>query len=195
VATLIERPELTQAEFMALQEEGGGFEYEEGELVPIVSIEGRQSTAWGEVYLALALHVRHHHLGRVWLDLLTYLEASGLVRYFPDLAYLANDVLDRYDGSKIVGAPTLVVEVSAPTGGDREEGIKKTNYHRYGVPWYWIVNTRRRVTEEYRREADEYLLVSQTPFEAPFHPQLFPGLEILVAPAEDVAAVRQPSAP
>jgi Uma2 family endonuclease len=184
MTTLSPSKELTQAEFMALQKDEPGFEYEEGELVPIMSVEGRQSTAWTEVLLALGSYVRQHRLGRVWLDLLTYLEPSGVIRYFPDVVYLANDVLDRFDGSKIVGAPTLVVEVTAPGDDEREEGIKKVNYHRYGVPWYWIVNTRRGLTEEYRREEAAYALVSETAFTAPFRPQLFPGLETTVAPED-----------
>jgi hypothetical protein len=35
-------------------------------------------------------------------------------------------------------------------------------------------------TREYRREEAQYALVSDTPFDAPFRPALFPGLEIVV---------------
>src|SRR5262245_38849173 len=121
MATLAERKELTQEEFMALQQDEPGFEYDEGESIPLMSVEGRQSTAWSEVHGELFAYLKQHRLGRVWLDILTYLEPSGSIRYFPDLAYLAREVLDHYDGSKIVGAPSLVVEVTAPGDDEREE--------------------------------------------------------------------------
>jgi Uma2 family endonuclease len=134
--------------------------------------------------VALSNHVRRHDLGRAWLDVITYLDAEGTVRYFPDIAYLSNDVMHRRGRRRIVGAPTLVVEVTAPDSDEREEGEKKANYHAAGVPWYWVVNTVRGRTEEYRREDGGYALVSDTPFDAPFRPQLFPGLEIVLAPEE-----------
>jgi Uma2 family endonuclease len=184
----ITRSRLTQAEFMALQEEGAGVEYERGRLIPLMPVEGQQSTAWSEVHLALGQHVRRHRLGLVRIDLLTYLDPDGEVRYFPDIVYLSNDARDRFDGSKVVGPPTLVVEVTAPDADEREEGEKKQNYHAAGVPWYWIVNLRRGHTEEYQWAPEEYQLLSEIPLAAPFRPALFPGLEIVAVPGESSLA-------
>ena len=55
---------------------------------------------------------------------------------------------------------------------------KKTNYHAAGVPWYWIADVVIRQTEEYRWTPDGYHLVSRTPFDGDFRPELFPGLRI-----------------
>lgn len=177
---IIEKP-LDQDEFMRLQQEGAGYEYEHGKLIPLMPVEGRQSSTWGDIYLALGNHVQRQRLGKAWLDLLTYLDPAGDVRYFPDIVYLANDVLDRYDGRKIVGAPTLVVEVTSPDTDEPDEGRKKRQYHAAGVPWYWVASSVENVLREYRHEEARYALVSETPFGVPFRPQLFPGLEIVVS--------------
>lgn len=77
-----------------------------------------------------------------------------------------------------------MVEVTTPDSDEAEEGRKKTRYHTAGVPWYWIVNTVRGCTEEYRWSEEGYLSVSETPLDKPFRPSLFPGLEIVAAPEE-----------
>lgn len=179
--TLAGQRPMTQEAFMRLQKEGEGFEYEYGRLIPLMPVEGNQSSAWSDLYLYVGAHVKQNRLGRAWLDLLTYLDPEGNVRYFPDVVYLANDRLHQFDGRKVVGPPTLAVEVTTPDSDDAEEGRKKLNYHRVRVPWYWVVNTMRRWTEEYRWEEAVYVLVSRTPFEEVFQPALFPGLQIVLA--------------
>ena len=181
MTAVLERPPLSQEEFMALQFEGGGYEYVFGELVPLMSVEGRQSTAWTYFIGHLFGHVMAHQLGLVRIDVLTYLDEAGLVRYFPDIVYLAHDSPGYFDGTKVVGAPTLAVEVTSPKSDKREEAEKKDNYHRFGVEWYWVVNTKTSVTEEYHSAPNGYELVSRTAFTKPFRPQLFPGLEITIS--------------
>jgi Uma2 family endonuclease len=184
MAAITENQTLGFDEFMRLQEEGAGFEYEYGRFIPLSPVEIQQSTVVGEFHWSLTSYVKQHRCGRVWLDVITYLDTEGKVRYFPDIVYLANDVMDRCDGRRIVGAPTLVVEVTTPETDSREEGPKKIQYHAAGVPWYWVANLVRGRTEEYRYEETGYVLVSDTPFNTPFRSALFPNLEILIAPDE-----------
>lgn len=181
MTALLERPQMSQDEFMALQFEEGGCEYVFGELVPLMSVEGRQSTAWTEFIGQIYAHVKAHGLGLVRIDVLTYLDGAGQLRYFPDIVFLSPDAPGHFDGSKVVGAPTLAVEVTSPKSDSREENEKKDNYFRYGVEWYWVVNTVTSVTEEYRATAKGYDLSSQTAFTETFRPQLFPGLEITIS--------------
>ena len=187
MAIELERPTLTREEFFALQEcEKGdirGYEYEDGRLIPVSPVKGPQSSAWSDFMIELGYHVKHQGLGRIWLDLCVYLDPKGRRRYFPDIVYLANEDLHRYDGEVIMGPPTLVVEVSGKKSRERDRGPKKRAYHRAGVPWYWIVDVVTRQIEEYRWAAKGYELVSQTPFEGTFSPQLFPGLTFSQIPA------------
>jgi Uma2 family endonuclease len=177
----LDRPTLTREEFMALQGLEGdvrGYEYEDGNLIPVPPVHGPQSSAWGDVFGDLRQHVKLHRLGRVWPDMVVYLDPAGRKRYFPDIVYLANDRLHQYDGKVIVGPPTLVVEVSAETSQDRDRNTKLKAYHAAGVSWYWIVDVVSRESEEYHWTPAGYELVSRTPFPGQLRPVLFPGLTI-----------------
>jgi Uma2 family endonuclease len=182
MAIELERPTLSREEFKALQdpEDGDirGYEYEDGRLIPVPPVHGPQSSAWGDLYGELYQHVEQNSLGRVWIDLAVYLDPKGRRRYFPDIAFLANDVLDRYDSEVIVGAPTLVVEVSAESSRQRDSDTKLKAYHQAGVPWYWIADVTIRQIFEYRWTPERYELVSQVSFDGPFRPQLFLGLTL-----------------
>ena len=180
MAIELKRPSLTREEFLALQDpdagEVRGYEYEDGELIPVPPVHGPQSSAWGDLFARLYQHVERHGLGRVWIDLAVYLSPEGLKRYFPDIVYLASADLNRYDGEVIVGPPTLVVEVSAQNSRKRDAGPKKRAYHRAEVPWYWIADVVERQTEEYQWTPARYELISQTSLDGEFRPKLFPGL-------------------
>jgi Uma2 family endonuclease len=182
MAIKLERPTLTREEFSALQnlDEGDvrGYEYENGKLIPVPPVYGPQSSAWGDLFNRVQQHVKRRRLGRVWLDLVVYLDPAERKRYFPDIVYLANDRLQQYDGQAINGPPTLVVEVTAERSQERDRETKMKAYHEAGVPWYWIADVVSRQTEEYHWTPTGYELVSQTPFEGKFRPRLFPGLTI-----------------
>src|SRR5947209_17655711 len=105
---------LTQDEFMRLQFEGCGCEYEDGWLVEVPPVDATRGSAWSDLHWAVTDHVRRHRCGQVWLDTPTYLDEEGTVRHFPDIVYLANDVLHRSVGTRIVGPPTLEVEATTP---------------------------------------------------------------------------------
>jgi Uma2 family endonuclease len=180
VAIELDRPSLTREEFRALQdrEKGDvrGYEYEEGRLIPVPPVHGPQSSAWGDLFGKLFQHVEQRGLGRVWPDLAVYLDPKGRRRYFPDIVYLANEDLHRYDGEVVMGPPTLVVEVSAESSQERDRDAKMKAYHKARVPWYWIADVVTRQIEEYQWAPEGYQLVSTTAFDGDFRPQLFPDL-------------------
>lgn len=180
MAIKLDQPNLTREEFMALQDleevDVRGYEYEDGRLIPVPPVYGPQSSAWGDLFSRVQQHVKRRHLGRVWPDLAVYLDPGERKRYFPDIVYLANDRLQQYDGQVVVGPPTLVVEVTAEESQERDRETKMKAYHAAGVPWYWIADVVIRQIEEYQWTPAGYELVSQTPFESPFRPRLFPRL-------------------
>jgi Uma2 family endonuclease len=181
MAIELERPTLTREEFFALQDQEGGvrgYEYEDGKLIPVSPVKDPQGTTWHNLAGELRQHVKQSSLGRTWIDLCVYLDPRGRRRYFPDIIYLSNSDLYRYDGEVIIGPPTLVVEVSSKKSRERDRGPKKHAYHAAGIPWYWIVDTVTRQIEEYRWAEGGYELVSQTTFDGVFSPQLFPGWSV-----------------
>jgi len=176
---------LSETEFRRLQETDGsvrGYELENGRLVPMPPVYGSQGRAWGRLYRGLANFVEERSLGEVLLDQATYLGPGERRRYFPDIVYLSNEDLGRFDGEQVTGPPTMVCEVANATSWDRDHGEKSRAYFEAGVPWYWIVDLVEGQTKEYRRGGGGYELVSLTPLDQPFRPRLFPGLETVVAP-------------
>src|SRR5205807_3784004 len=77
----------------------------------------------------------------------------------PDLVYLSNQRREEIaTGTRIYGAPNLVIEILSPgtQNMERDRKVKLRLYDKYGVDECWIVDTRARAIEVYRRE-DERL--------------------------------------
>ena len=73
----------------------------------------------------------------------------------PDLVYLSNERRQEIaTGTRIYGAPNLVIEILSPgvQNMERDRKVKLKLYDKYGVDEYWIVDTRARAIEVYRRE-------------------------------------------
>src|SRR5207248_2059569 len=169
----------SEAEFRRLQDTDGsvrGYELDSGRLVPMPPAFEDQSSSWGDVYRRIGNYLEQNPIGKVWLDLATYLDPAGKRRYFPDIVYLANEDLHRLHGKRVNGPPTMICEISGETSWERENVEKRHAYYEAGVPWYWIVDLVHRQTTELRRGDAGYEIVSLTPLDQPFRPALFPGL-------------------
>lgn len=55
----------------------------------------------------------------------------------------------KIGGTKIIGAPDLVVEVLSPSTANHDRKEKKNAYAKHGVKEYWIVNIESRSVEVY----------------------------------------------
>lgn len=51
----------------------------------------------------------------------------------------------------IQGAPDIVIEVMLPETRERDEGVKRRLYERYGVNEYWLVDLESKSVKIYRR--------------------------------------------
>ncbi len=71
----------------------------------------------------------------------------------PDLVYLSNERRDEIaSGSRIYGAPELVIEILSPGNAMRDRREKLQLYNRFGVAEYWIIVPLERAVEIHRRE-------------------------------------------
>lgn len=103
----------------------------------------------------LQIHVRLAGLGKVYVAPFDVVLAPGVVVQ-PDVMVILNDESNKITPSRIVGAPSLVVEVSSPAtiGYDRRE--KQNAYARTGVKEYWIVHPGEQTVEVFWLKGDEY---------------------------------------
>jgi Uma2 family endonuclease len=136
----------TYADFTTIPEDGHRYEIVNGVLymAPSPSL-GHQGIA-GEIFAYLRDFVQMAGLGRVFVAPADVeLSYKNVVQ--PDVFVVLNEQLDRIAGSRLIGAPDLVVEVAFPSTARHDLREKQDAYARAGVPEYWIVTPGEQVVE------------------------------------------------
>jgi len=135
-----------------------------------------------QLAMVLALWAKKMDLGRVLPD--TLMKLDGKWTPAPDLVFVAKRHLHRAKQKRIEGPVDLAIEALSPGTARVDRKIKFTAYAKYGIPWYWIVDLKARVLEEYELTSRKYGNLIKAPFDAPFKPRFFPGLVIDLASLE-----------
>ena len=96
------------------------------------------------VQLELATQLSHFIKNRALGELLiapcdVVLSDTNIVQ--PDLLFVSREREHLLsDGEKVRGAPDLAVEILSPSSADKDRGLKRELYGRYGVTEYWLVD-------------------------------------------------------
>jgi Uma2 family endonuclease len=135
-----------------------------------------------QLAIILETWARAKNLGRVLPDTLMML--SGKWTPAPDLVFVARNHLRRVKKKRVEGPVDLAIEALSPGTKRIDRKDKFAAYAKYGVPWYWIVDLKARVLEEYELVEGKYANPLKAPFDEPFKPRLFPGLVIDLASLE-----------
>jgi Uma2 family endonuclease len=173
---------VTLEEFWRIPEGPPNFEFEDGELIPMVSPHGNHQEILSVLLVALRPHIIQNKLGKIWPEIDVHLPNVNRV-YIPNLVYLsaANMAIFTQPDGKIHGTPDLVVELLSPSTKRRDRTTKQKVYQKAGVRWYWIVDVDDLTIEELKLTPDGYLIAQSIPRGHKFAPGLFPGLEIDLA--------------
>ncbi|CAA9571735.1 MAG: hypothetical protein AVDCRST_MAG88-2399 [uncultured Thermomicrobiales bacterium] len=99
----------------------------------------------------------------------------------PDLIFIRRERLNIIVGDKVRGAPDLVIEVLSPSTRANDLGRKLRLYARAGVPFYWVVDPKRRVVRPFTLMGDGYVEGPTLRPGQELSCQLFPGIAIDVA--------------
>ena len=128
--------------------------------------------------------IRHTKLGRVFFDNDMILDEDNALVYAPDLMFLANYHLKQYHDELVFGPVDLAVEILSPSERPFLQKRKFTDYERYGIPWYWIIdpNAEQPVLEEHELVNGHYQCRSEITGDEWFEPGLFPGLVFRLPP-------------
>src|SRR6266849_3067524 len=145
----------TYNEYIALPDDGMRYEIANGVLLLAPSSTRPHQATVGEVFFHLRSHVKLAGLGLV-IQAPFVVELSAKDVFQPDIFVVMNAHLDRVQEKKVVGAPDLVVEVSASGTVAFDRLTKYDTYEYAGVLEYWIVNLERRTVEIFVLEGDEY---------------------------------------
>jgi Uma2 family endonuclease len=102
----------------------------------------------------------------------------------PDLVFLATKNLVRIHKRRVDGPVDLAVEILSSSGQKRDRITKQKAYADFGIPWYWIVDLKRRILTEMAIVGKKYNKHVHCPFDQPFQPRMFPGLILNLAEFE-----------
>jgi Uma2 family endonuclease len=128
--------------------------------------------------------VRHLQLGLVFYDNDLILDGENALVYAPDLMFLANAHLNQYRDERVYGAVDLAVEILSPSERPFLQKRKFTDYERYGIPWYWVIDPlgETPTLEEHQLVDGRYECLSEIAGDDWFEPGLFPGLVFRLPP-------------
>jgi Uma2 family endonuclease len=150
------RTVLTYEDYAALPDDHRRYEIHDGELSVTPTPTFRHQLVIARLLGVLRAHVVAHDLGEVVPSPITVVLSNTSV-VEPDIVYLAKDRLGLVGArGTIDGAPTLAIEVLSPSTARIDRQTKKALFERYGVPWYWIVDTDARSIDVYQLASGAY---------------------------------------
>lgn len=91
----------------------------------------------------------------------------------PDLFVLCD--LEKYDGSKVYGAPNFVVEIVSPWTKTNDRLRKYNLYQNYGVKEYWIVDLQ-------ENSISPYILNEKGIYELPYMYEITESIKVKTLP-------------
>ena len=145
-----EIPKMTLEEF--LESDLEGYEYVEGELVPMPPTSLEHGDISMSLISLLNMYVRENQLGRVYMSDTGFRVGERVL--MPDVAFISTDQLpvDRSKASPV--PPDLAVEVVSPTDKLYQVEEKAFAYLEAGTQLVWVIKPRSKTVMVYRSEID-----------------------------------------
>jgi Uma2 family endonuclease len=172
---------LTFEEFQEMTLDGR-YELVDGQLEELVPPRPFHSWSGGRIFSELDRYLEVHEPDGFWgveLDIPT-------VPFFgrrPDFAYYSPADATRIDlaANRVLGVPTLVVEVVSEEDEARDTVTKREEYARAGIPHYWIVDPQRRTALTLALRGAVYEVAGEFSGDEALTSALFPGLALPLA--------------
>jgi Uma2 family endonuclease len=179
-----DKPVWTYTEYCVLPQDLKRHEIIEGDHVVTPSPTSRHQRVLSHLLSILDSHVRAQKLGTVIVAPIDVLLAETSVVQ-PDLPFIRKEREWIITEANIQGHPDLVVEVLSVSTAAIDRGSKMRLYAKYGVPHYWILDSKTLSLETYEIAGGEYRLISQFTEQEAAESSLFPGLMIPLAELGD----------
>ena len=144
---------LTAEEYFALPPTEKRTQLIDGEIV-VTEASVRHQRITGEIYFLLATWLREHpgH-GAATLPLDVHLDDHNV--FAPDVVFVVETERPARDARRLVGPPSLAIEVRSPATWRYDVGTKRSTYERHGLAELWLVDTRADTVLVYRRSTPE----------------------------------------
>jgi Uma2 family endonuclease len=142
----LSRIRITNAEYIALPDDGKRYELHEGALVEMPSATVIHALIVALLVEALRSHIQGQKLGYVMPDNLDFILNEGLILK-PDVSFVAAARVQGGLPDYFHFAPDLAVEVLSPSNSASEISYKIQTFLRYGSRLIWIIDpTQKTVT-------------------------------------------------
>ncbi|MGH2458855.1 MAG: Uma2 family endonuclease [Chloroflexota bacterium] len=177
MATNPNRVVLTYEDLIEMPNDRQRYEIVDGELYVTAAPNTSHQTAVTNLTTVLNVHVRAHHLGRVFTapyDVI--LEDTTVVE--PDIIFVAEARKEIILPAHIRGAPDLVVEVLSHWTSRADRQVKHQAYARHGIASYWLLDPDRQVFTVNALADGEYKEVAVAHESERIHAEPFPDLVI-----------------
>jgi Uma2 family endonuclease len=156
-------------------------EWVDGEIIEVSPENIRHGLVTGFLFELFRHAVRSGRPGVVlFTNILVRLSRRPSGR-LPDVAYVANEHLDRLKETFIDGAPDLIVEIVSPRSDRRDHQDKLAEYEAEGVPEYWIIDEPRKEALFYVLDADGKYQLIATDEDGVYTSTVLPNLRVRVS--------------
>jgi len=153
------------------------YELVEGELILVPAPNLYHQQILGELWTSICTYAKANHLGKVFLAPCDVVLCEITVLQ-PDLLFVSREHQGILTDANIQGSPDLVVEILSPSTRQRDLGIKRNLYAKYGVREFWIVDPDVKAVEVLSLTETGYRTIVIVPQTGTLNSPLFPALNL-----------------
>ena len=148
-------------EYLRLEDDGCRYELIDGVVCMSPSPTPGHQNVEGQVFGQIWTYLERHPVGAVLTEVDVRLPAGPNGEetvYRPDVVFLRAERVTR-NRDRITEPPDLIVEIISITSRHYDQETKKSDYERFGVREYWIIDPIRETMGFYRLREDRYVEV------------------------------------
>ena len=168
---------LTYEDYADLPNDGKRYEVLDGELAVTPAPTTSHQAVSRNLLIILHMHVSGCGQGAVYNAPIDVILAPTTVVQ-PDLVFVGAARASIVTKRAIEGVPDLLVEILSPSSVRQDRVTKAALYARFGIPYYWVVDTDARTLEEYALAEVGYRLTATHSGAAVVRTAAFPDLEL-----------------
>jgi Uma2 family endonuclease len=149
---------MTAKEYLNLPDDGNQYELVNGVLVMVPAPTFEHQDCVTSLAARLRAFADQNQSGKVIVAPIdVILDDEEICQ--PDIIFIASGSATVVRHGRVMGAPSLAVEVTSPGTAARDYGPRKGLFARYGVREYWIVDPDRHAFEFYALEEGQFVAI------------------------------------
>lgn len=153
------------------------YELIDGDLIMVPAPNVKHQKAQGNLYYHLRDFITEHGLAVLLAGPCdVVLSDTSIVQ--PDLLFVSREREHLVNDDNVRGAPDLVIEILSPSTADKDRGVKRELYGRYGVTEYWLVDPMAETVSIHRQRAGVLAAIHTFGRKQTLRSPLLAGLEL-----------------